>query len=399
MITKFKDTAIYLDENGDYVACLPSEKLNTYTEVDYLEFYNENCRGMYCQVRMTSYGNPYFVLPFKDEAQNYDEDYKYDVEIFGMLDIHTASDSDIIGKYPPVYFFSQLLWDFILDSDLIDTKATNIVINRIYATYSSKNEETYIKDLTIDELKNFRTWLATKLYDGYGEEHETDDDRHAPLIETLNSDVTDMMLKYYKSNMNDDVIMAITKLGESGVIMNDYLAMLNKYGVMSTVKTGSTVTTMGSVIGSKGQNTMMIPGTMSSCGCNGSSLSMYNTAGLGTCDCIAIYRKNVYAQMVSDFSKIDFWTDRTQILADFYKYIEGIINNNFPLGTSEHSTFYCDCTCNSADNQQEKNMNILRNLLKSIGYMIDDEIDGHKNFISESLNKWAVILYEKMQWK
>lgn len=361
------------------------------------EFFNTMLRDKYVQAYYLPSINKYFLLPFDDVAQNYEEDMKVDMSILPMYDMSTdkqTSEAKIRELYPSAYFASPETWEMYQEHiDLIESKH---IAHYIWTRFSTKNDAANRSALTIDQLKNFRTWLATKLYDDYGEEHITDNGHEAPLLgEVLNSDVTDAMLKYYRDNMTDVVVRTFTKIGESGANMSDYTALINKYNIVPTTKLNNAKV---SIVNPGTQTTMMVPGTMSSCGCNGNSLNVYNM-GLGTCDCIAIYRKNVYSQMVHDFSDTTFWMIRKDILPEFRDYIEGIINNNFKLGTSDHSTVYCDCTCNSADGQQEKNMNILKNLLKSIEYMLNNDFNGHKNFISESLNKWAVILYEKMQWK
>lgn len=402
MILKFKDEAIYKDSEGQYQHCVPSQKPEDWTEDSQLKFYNENCRGMYCQAHIVS-DIDIFILPIKDFAQGQSEEaaYQDDVIVFNKIDLGQIDMTGLQLQYSPEHFFSESLWEFIVDNTLIDETATNKVTNSIYAKYATKNEEVYIKDFTIDELKNFRTWLATTLYNDYNE----DDGR----LDQINKEETDMMLKYYSNNMYDDVIKALTKLGQNSVLMKDFL---KAYGVFSPNTVVSNIGGTGVDIMTKstgnmvnvvtGKTVMALPGSTSRCGCSG-SLNMYDM-GLSACDCVEIYRKNVYAQMVADFSNIDFWKNRSEILPDFMKYIEGIIKNNFTLGYSEHSTLYCDCSCNSANDQQSANMTILRNLLKALQYIYNEVegegegLSGHKNFVSESLNKWAVILYEKMQW-
>ena len=353
------------------------------------DFFNSVLRARYADVYYLPYLGKYFALAYSTEPQNIENN--IDVDIFMLPGHDAAVDKEeyeryIREMYPEAYFITPTVWEYF--QQYIDWPESRRITRYIWMLLAARNEQANTSELTIDQLKNFRTWLAKQLYDDYGEEHETDEGNPAPVLgATLNTTETDMMLKYYKNNLYDDVIAGLTKLGDASASMSDFLKMYGIYYPKTTIK-GATV----------------IPGTASKCNCGG-SLNVYDM-GITACDCVSIYRKNVYAQMVKDFSNIQFWIDRHEILPLFYKYIEGIIKNNFPLGVSEHSTIYCDCTCNSANDQQEANMNILRNLLKAIGYMIDETdadekttgISGHKNFIGESLNKWAVILYEKMQW-
>jgi hypothetical protein len=37
-------------------------------------------------------------------------------------------------------------------------------------------------------------------------------------------------------------------------------------------------------------------------------------------------------------------------------------------------------------------------LEKSLTYIIEDKVDGNRNFISDSFTKWASLLYERMYW-
>lgn len=399
MIVKFKDEAIYKDSEGQYHHCSPSAKEEGWVEDTQLAFFNNNCRGMYCQAHIID--ADIFVLTFKDSAQGTGT-YQDDVKVFNDIDLGQTDYAALQTEYSEEHFIGSALWEY-LASNLVDETATLKVANHVYAKYSTKNEQVYIKDFTIDELKNFRTWLATTLYGDYN----GDDGR----LDQINKEETDMMLKYYANNMYDDVIKALTKLGQNSVMMKDFL---KAYGVFSPNTVVSNIGGTGIDIMTKptgnmvnmvtGKTVMALPGSTSKCGCSG-SLNMYDM-GLSACDCVEIYRKNVYAQMVSDFSNIDFWVKRPEILPDFIKYIDGIIKNNFTLGYSEHSTLYCDCSCNSADDQQAANMTILRNLLRALQYIYNEVeedsegegLSGHKNFVSESLNKWAVILYEKMQW-
>ena len=101
--------------------------------------------------------------------------------------------------------------------------------------------------------------------------------------------------------------------------------------------------------------------------------------------------------MVTNFSDINFWSDFSSVfIEEFKQYIDNIIALDLPLQTSV-STNYEDCSCLS-NSAQLSNMDILRRLSKALGYFLEDEVKGNKNFISKALQDWSSILYENMRW-
>ena len=118
------------------------------------------------------------------------------------------------------------------------------------------------------------------------------------------------------------------------------------------------------------------------------------------CDPIKEYRKSIYNIMVKTFSDIEFWEKRDpDLLEEINKYLDYIIKKNLPLSQCEFAIDLYDCGCLSdKDYKQNKYIEILKNLMTSFEYIIDEKVNQHKNFIGQSLNDWDVYLYEKMRW-
>lgn len=251
----------------------------------------------------------------------------------------------VVAKANPVQGHTWLAYDILLAEDLIDIAETE----RINST--DKWEE-YNKfspsesDLTLDEVRLFRTWLADTLYTVL--QHEAD-------YKTLE------MLNYYKKEMYDDTIKHLE---------NFYV---NPTSVLS------------------------VP-TQHTCACQANSATF--DLSVTACDSIASYRKALYNTMVEVFSSISFWTEREKVLLEeIKKYIDYIIVRNLPLVTSKYQSVLYDCSCmGDANYAQEYAMTMMKNLSKAFGYMIEEKLTDHKNMIGEALNNWATYLYEHMRW-
>lgn len=251
----------------------------------------------------------------------------------------------VVAKANPVQGHTWLAYDILLAEDLIDIVETE----RINST--DKWEE-YNKfspsesDLTLDEVRLFRTWLADTLYTVL--QHETD-------YKTLE------MLNYYKKEMYDDTIKHLE---------NFYI---NPVSILSAP-------------------------TQHTCACQANSATF--DLSVTACDSIASYRKALYNTMVEVFSSISFWTEREKVLLEeIKKYIDYIIARNLPLVTSKYQSVLYDCSCmGDANSAQEYAMTMLKNLSKAFGYMIEEKLTDHKNMIGEALNNWATYLYEQMRW-
>lgn len=215
------------------------------------------------------------------------------------------------------------------------------------------NKFTADSDLTIDEIKRFRTWLATILLSFDCRADGT------PKHAIYNEDTTEM-LEYYAGGMYDKCVKSLMKLGNSIAV--------NRL-------------------------------TMNECGCasGGNLAGLYNES-LTNCDPLYTYRKYRYEQMVSVFSNIDFWTQFPEaFIKEFKQYIDNIIQLNLPLKGASWISSFVDCTCHTSSDQLVF-VEILRRLSKALEYLRLDETTGNLNFISKALRDWSSELYEVMEW-
>jgi hypothetical protein len=234
------------------------------------------------------------------------------------------------------------LVDVINFIDVEETEKSNSVVNFIEA-----NKFTLDDDITLDEIKLFRTWLAETLL--------------SILVEP--EEQTKEMLEYYANEMYDDTIKHLTHFAH--------------------------YESAPSVV------------NLSSCNCaTNKNLNTQSQGALYSCDPIAVYRKGVYDKMVDVFSSIDFWKNlSTDFLTEFKKYIDSIIKLNLPLYTSPYVSDLFDCSCLSDHNSlQIKMLGYLQSLSTALGYLKEGDLYSHKNMISDSLLKWSSYLYEKMRW-
>lgn len=238
---------------------------------------------------------------------------------------------------------------FIYYIDSIETDRINNTID-----FRMKNKYVTDSDITIDEIKKFRTWLAEELL-----KMDKMENGIQKYIYLSNTEVH--VLNYYVNEMYDQVIKSLMEFGQTNISIENI-------------------------------NTNV-------CGCHHSSnlSSLYNQS-LQICDPISIYRKNIYSKMVEIFSNINFWTKWSpEFIGVFKKYIDNIINMNLPLSSSEFTSNFVDCGC-SGDSNQKDLIEILKRLSKSLEYIKDEQIISHKNFIGDALYDWASLLYEKMRW-
>ena len=235
-------------------------------------------------------------------------------------------------------------WYDVLDiMPFVDSVETNR-INDI-ASYIEYNEKTPEADLTIDDLKRFRTWLAEELL----------------KRKDLENDVT-LMLKYYAAAMWDDAIAA--------------LSMMSSY-----------------------TDVQLQVGSGCACGC-GSSLTLAELYGnlSSSCDSLGIYRKAMYNLMVMTFSNLDFWlTCDSEFIKRFKDYVDNILKLELiPTSTSYVQPFAdCGCTTDISNN----NRALLEKLAQALDYLLNCGLSGHKNFIRMAFADWATYLYELMYWE
>lgn len=256
------------------------------------------------------------------------------------------------GSYPKPYGAPSLdVYDMVV-LKYVDTIETDRINNTI--EFRMKNSYSPDDDITVDELKIFRTWLAKELL-------KMDQTELGEQKKSSFTDIETHVLQYYANDMYDNTVKILTE-----------------FGSMKTISLNSIGT--------------------SSCGCHGSNLSsLYNTE-LNTCDPLSIYKKNIYNKMVEMFSTESFWSQwASEFINEFKKYIDNIIKCNFVLSTSEWYSEFVDCGCQNKS-EQNKYIEILKRLSTSLGYIRDKKVTGHKNYITDSLYDWAHLLYEKMYW-
>ena len=245
-------------------------------------------------------------------------------------------------------------WDILKkNTDLmawVDAEATEDA-NSI-APFRRHNQFTTDEDITIDEVKKFRTCLATTLLSF--DARESGQQKYCLFSEDFTA-----VLQYYAVGMYDQCIKALSKVDSS--------AKVEKLSV-------------------------------SDCGCAGGNLSGLYSESLHTCDPVGMYRKYMYGEMVKAFSQIEFWDQfPTTFLWDFKKYIDNIIALNLPLKGSAWVSTFVDCTCQSNTDQMVYTES-LRRLSKALNHIATEDIMGNKNFISKALSDWATDLYESMEW-
>lgn len=266
--------------------------------------------------------------------------------------------------------YEYLLWNDVID--LVDDNQTSKINN--FNNYIWFNKFTPDEDITEDELKQFRTWLATNLY------------------ETLPDldDETKHMLQFYMNHMSDDVLKYLKVFGST---------------TTQILTTGTSSCGCGTVSASVIQSTV---GSNSGCSCQSADLSSLYSQTLTTCDPMFIYKRNIYDKMVKKFSDIDFWLAVSpQLIQEFKKYIDNIIKKDFSLAQTQYNIDYTECGCVSEkDTLQKTQINRLKALSTALSYIYgeldgDDDtegISGHKNEIRQALNEWATYLYEVMEW-
>lgn len=260
-------------------------------------------------------------------------------------------------------------WFYLRElAEYVDVNETEKV-NAIYK-YIEYNSFTPDKELTLEEIKKFRTWLATVLFNLLSKEPDVEKNKKNTIT----------MLEYYKKEMTDDVIATLDSFHVDMPQVNIYTAGVQGVtgiNILSTVK-------------------------KSSCSCTHSSIAamLAQPSSVSVCDPIAIYRKALYSQMVDVFSDINFWMQRgNKLLLEIKRYIDAIIKLNLPLTASQYVSELYDCNClTSTDSAQERLMSILKNLSTAFDYMANNNVTGNKNFIGDTLNQWATKLYEIMRW-
>ena len=199
-IVKFQDT-ILNESNNKHM--LSEEKVN---------LFNNRLKGKYAYAI-----NFKFVVPFEDITfEQYYEISKNESAIDGITYI-----------------------ELIDIEEFVDQSKTQIA-NSI-TVFEEANKFTTDSDITIDELKMFRTWLADMLYTLFND--------------SLDS-ITKEMLNYYREEMHDDTIEHLS-----------YFANETEHDLISTTNP-------------------------STCGCQNQT-QIFNQYAISSCNPIYIYRKGV----------------------------------------------------------------------------------------------------------
>lgn len=256
------------------------------------------------------------------------------------------------GSWPKPYgapcidAYEDYMMEYI---DSIETDRINSTID-----FRMKNKYVTDEDITVDELKMFRTWLAQELLKM--DQTEVGEQKNSYFTEQETH-----ILKYYANEMYDDVVKMLLIFGTTQASLDTI--------------------------------------TQSGCSCHHSSnlSSLYNQT-LNFCEPVSIYRKNIYQKMVEMFSELEFWKQWSpEFIGVFKKYIDNIINLNLPLTQSEWTNEFVDCSCQNSTGQNHA-IDILKRLSKSLEYIRTMDTNSHKNFINDTLYDWSSSLYETMRW-
>ena len=326
-----------------------------------VEYFEENFRNSYAYVVNWQYLLPITTTtgtPWGNEENTY---------------IYFSLNPDKLHKQTLDEFFPKILLT-CFDESWYDQTTTIKLIRNEQIKYDYLNQFTPDDDITIEELKRFRQWLAEILL------------ANEPLIQEWPSeDMLRIMLTYYKQNMVDTTITSLN--------------FLTPYMEQRVLVAGTSQQTL---LGLTSQNTILgLSGISHSAGCGcttNNGLLNYNGSANVACDPINIYRTALYNYMVETFSNLNYWTQQVEICIEMKKYIDGILKAGLPLSSNKIDTF-ADCTCSSVDTDMElRYRKMLENLSLSLTYIIEDQISGNKNFILTSFSDWATYLYENMYW-
>lgn len=247
----------------------------------------------------------------------------------------------------------------------MDKVRTLSILQNDKIKYDYLNEFTPDDDITIEELKVFRTWLASILL------------ANTPVINNWpNSDMLITMLTYYKQNLED---------ATTGILAGFAKYMLDHVLVAGTSVQGNKIN-------------LASLGLTSGCGCFNSLQGVGSVAAVTGCDPLQMYRNAIYNYMVETFSNIEYWMEQVEICVEMKKYLEGILKVGLPLG-SKIIDPYADCGCNTLDSDsQVRYRKMIEALIQSLTYIIEGNVAGNRNYIATAFSNWATYLYEYMYW-
>lgn len=250
-------------------------------------------------------------------------------------------------------FPDPLFWDLYgkhaeleawVDAELTE-QANNVV------RFEQHNSLTTDADLTVEQVKRFRTWLAEVLL-------ALDQDHNGRQLNSFYDKNFTKVLLYYRGNMYDEIV---------GTLSN----------IPTEYKTNQNIVNSG----------------CSTC----SDLSNTYSIGGSVCDPVSIYRHYIYKEMAAHFSDLDFWLDvPTTLILNFRQYIENILTLNLKLTQSKYSSVFQDCSCLAPG--QTVRRDVLVRLSQALLMIAEDRVQGNKNYIKDAFTDWATELYENMYW-
>ena len=304
-------------------------------ECRHANFFNKNLKGKYAYWVQMRYIFPLESLNFKQYIQ------------FEQLDFEDFLSEEML---PHIDLYDEDCNMFNFAQDYVDQDTTESINN--INEYLIANEYVVDYNVDINTLKKFRTWLANEIL-------LLNSNVNGEYSNILSENVIHM-LEFYKNDMYDDVVKKLAIFG---------------------VENGFSI-----------ENT-----SSNNCSCCNSTNSLLNNLSLPTvCKPIEIYTKNLHNLMVQTFENVNFWSElNIDFLKLFKLYIDNIIKAGFVFSNNEN-VLYVNCNC--GDNNKN-NITILQNLSVSLEYIINNDINNHKNFIYDSLHNWAEKLYDKMYWK
>jgi hypothetical protein len=279
-----------------------------------------------------------YIFPL--ESLDYNTYIKYE-----QLDEVHMLGADIL-PHIDLYSEEYCMIDFVnIYIDICETERINSVCE-----YMVNNEYVTDEDLDVSKLRIFRSWLADQLLflntgiNGHDLGMYTSEQNH--------------MLNYYKNDMYNDTVNVLSIFGKENSIQSV---------------------------------------SKSSCGCcNSISDNIYNLEIKSLCDALNIYRKNIHDLMVETFRNVDFWSNLNKdFIGLFKKYIDNIIKVGFVIDNANKVIISCECAVSDTSNNEK----LLKNLSIALEYILNDNVIGHKNFISDALYNWAEYLYDYMSWK
>jgi hypothetical protein len=298
------------------------------------KFFNENLKGKYAYWVQMRYIFPMNSLDYKTYIQYEQLDAVY------MLGPDILPHIDLYSEECCMYDFAQ---------EYIDHDATELA--NAVSDYCTANDYVADADIDITKLRKFRSWLANEILmfntgtDGNYLNGLTDNQIH--------------MLEYYKNDMYNEVVK---QLGVFGV-----------------------------------ENAFTMTAQNTGCGCcNTNVATLYGLVTPLTCNGLSIYTKNIHNLMVQTFENVNFWMQfNKDFIRVFKRYIDNIVKTGLGINLTENG-LYLQCHCNNA-NVNATNV-LLNNLSEALQYIIDDEVNGHLNFIHDALYNWAEQLYDYMSW-